>query len=212
MQFSTSKLLSMGLSLTALASAAPTSATNQHSRASKVILGYRSVSPDIAAKYNAAGTITADRSGNSAQIGEGAYTAPVRGDKPGGWPGPWNCVVFIDSDALDRVSKAWIPEFRDQGDDERLWYNNERIDEYIDDLEDSWDPTKTLRMSEVSNTLNPTQIQLVVPFTLINSAGGALGLETFCVAQADIGSLPDVTVNYDDWQNNIKGDRHPKSD
>jgi hypothetical protein len=50
----------------------------------------------------------------------------------------------MDSDALDRVSKAWIPEsFSGQ----KLWdTGDENIGNYIRAvLEDSWDPSKTLR-------------------------------------------------------------------
>ena len=38
------------------------------------------------------------------------------------------CVILADSDALDRVSKAWIPETYNG---KKLWYDNGAIEDYI---------------------------------------------------------------------------------
>lgn len=139
----------------------------------------------------------------SAQLGPGAYTSP----SPGEWPGSgnsWFCVILADSDAVDRVSKAWVPASYEGVD---LWYQPAAIDEYIKKLESSWDPAKTLRLSKISGT---ELLQLLIPPGLLNSNGGGMRISASC--KPTVGELPSVRVNYDDWQNNIKGDKDVKDD
>jgi len=110
-------------------------------------------------------------------------------------------VILADSDALDRVSKAWVPETYAGT---KLWYNDDQIDKYITFLEDSWDPAKTIRLSLLSG-IGYDDVQLLIPPGLLNINGSAMGLVAIC--KATLADLPDIVVNYDDWQNNIKGSR-----
>jgi len=132
------------------------------------------------------------------QIGVGVYTTP----NPGGWkgsPGSWYCVILADSDALDRVSKAWVPE--NYG-GYRLWNRIEDIDSYIQNvLNWTWDPAKTLRMSIIDG--DPEQLQLLIPPGLLSSNGGDMGIVAIC--DPTLNSLPSQIVDYDSWQNNIGG-------
>jgi len=111
------------------------------------------------------------------------------------------CVILANSDALDRVSKAWVPETLDGA---KLWYEDGEIDYYIRFLEDSWDPAKTICLSIISG-MNYDDVQLLIPPGLLNMNGGAMGLVAIC--KAALAELPDAVVNYDDWQDNIKGSR-----
>jgi len=113
-------------------------------------------------------------------------------------------VIFADSDALNRVSKAWVPKTYEGND---LWWDETKIDLYIKKLESSWDPAKTLRMSIIDGK-GWNDVQLLIPPGLLNDKGGGMGLSTFCVADfKNDDSFPTEAVNYDDWQNNIKGNR-----
>lgn len=152
-------------------------------------------------RYNKAGTVTDDGNIVSTQIGLGAYTTPTRGR----WPGnadSWYCVILADSAALTRVSKVWVPEtFLGT----KLWYKNDAIDDYIKGFEDNWNPAKTLRMSIIDGGENDDDVQLVIPPGLMNSNKGAMGIVAYC--KKTVAELPDAVVNYDDWKDNIKGDK-----
>lgn len=119
------------------------------------------------------------------------------------------CVFYIDSGSLNDVSKIWIP-YSNPVTGANLWYpeNQSDINDYVTGWEGSWDPAKTLYMSWVQDIKD--QIQLLIPPALVKPEG-ALGLTAVCKATVD--ELPDKdTVNYDDWQNNIGGDRGPQVD
>ncbi|KAK5656576.1 hypothetical protein OQA88_4555 [Cercophora sp. LCS_1] len=169
-------------------------------RAQNVIIGYRTCSEEQARRYNKQGTLTDDGNQISTQIGMGVYTTP----DAGGWKGSqdsWYCVILADSDALDRVSKVWVPETYSGN---QLWYRNDAIDSYIqNDINQTWDPAKTLRMSIMSG--GPKELQLVIPPGLLNGNGGAMGIVAICEPTLD--SLPSQTVDYDNWQDNIGGSR-----
>lgn len=112
------------------------------------------------------------------------------------------CVILADSDALDRVSKAWVPK-QYEGTD--LWFkSDETIDNYIKQLENSWDPARTLRMSIIDG-LGYDDVQMVIPSGLLNSNNGYMGITAYC--KDNLNDIPSSRVNYDDWQNNIKGNR-----
>ncbi|KAI1266134.1 hypothetical protein F5Y18DRAFT_435086 [Xylariaceae sp. FL1019] len=193
------KVFTLALAGIAIASPVPVE-TQPEKRGMNVIVGYRKASADQAQRYNAAGTLTDDGNLIASQIGAGVYTAHGRDTWPGN-AGDWTCVITMDSDALDRVSKAWVPEtFGGQ----TLWYQgDELIGNYIQGvIDDSWDPARTLRMSIISG-LGYDDVQMVIPPALLNSNGGALGIVASCMEDAN--SIPDSDVNYDDWQNNIGG-------
>ncbi|KAI8631214.1 hypothetical protein F5Y19DRAFT_24382 [Xylariaceae sp. FL1651] len=195
--FSSSVTQFLTLALVGLAAATP---VQLKPRSQQVIVGYRKVSSSQAARYNSAGTLTDDGNLIGTQIGSGVYTAHARDLWPGN-AGDWTCVITMDSDALDRVSKAWIPQtFGGQ----KLWdTGDDTINNWIRGvLDDSWDPAKTLRLS-IINGMGYNDVQMVVPPGLLNSNGGALGITASCKENKD--DIPNVDVNYDDWQNNIKG-------
>ncbi|PGH17863.1 hypothetical protein AJ80_04686 [Polytolypa hystricis UAMH7299] len=197
MRFTIGNLLALGLGLMSCVAASP---VPLEERDQKIIIGYRTVSAEQARRYNDAGTLTDDGNRVGTQIGLGVYTTPKRGQ----WPGPgdaWYCVILADAGAIKRVAKAWVPE-RSGG--TQLWSNNDAIDKYIKDLESSWNPATTLRMSIISG-LGWDDLQLVIPPKLLNSNGGAMGIDASC--KQNVEDLPDYTVNYDDWHDNIKGNR-----
>lgn len=112
-------------------------------------------------------------------------------------------MILADSNALDRISKTWVPKMFLSNE---LWFSSTRIDAYVTGwLNSSWDPKKTLRMSIMFGGDGDDDVQLLIPSTLLNSNGGGMGLIAWC--RKDINDLPDYTVNYDDWQSNIAGSR-----
>lgn len=112
------------------------------------------------------------------------------------------CLIQADRAAIDRVSKAWVPQFYNG---KRLWYDSAAIDAYIKKLEGSWDPAKTLRLSILDGGTGYDDVQLSIPFALLNSNRGDLGISTIC--SPDRASIPSARVNYDAWEKNIKGNR-----
>ena len=112
------------------------------------------------------------------------------------------CVILADSEAVSRVSKAWVPK---EHDDEELWFKGDaRIDKYIKHLESSWKPAKTLRMSIIDGK-DYDDVQMVIPPGLLNSNGGGMSIMAFCTESID--GIPAERINYDDWHKNIKGSR-----
>lgn len=112
------------------------------------------------------------------------------------------CVILADSAAIDRVSKAWVPK---QYDGSELWFKSDTvIDGYIKQLESSWDPAATLRMSIIDGK-GYDDVQMVIPPSLLNSNGGGMSITALC--KENINDIPNQRVNYDDWNNNIKGNR-----
>ncbi|KFY19741.1 hypothetical protein V491_04246 [Pseudogymnoascus sp. VKM F-3775] len=195
MMFSNAKLLTLTLTLIGCVAASP---VELHKRAQNVIIGYRTAQ---AKKYNDAGTLTDDPNRIGTQIGKGVYTTPGRGEWQGS-PNDWFCVILADSAAIDRVSKAWVPK---QYDGSELWFKSDTvIDGYIKQLESSWDPAATLRMSIIDGK-GYDDVQMVIPPGLLNSNGGGMSITAFC--KENINDIPNQRVNYDDWNNNIKGNR-----
>lgn len=112
------------------------------------------------------------------------------------------CVILADAAAIERVSKAWVPKTYNG---KELWFKSDAvIDAYIKDLESSWDPSKTIRMSIIDGK-GWNDVQLVIPPALLNSNKGGMGITASC--KADINQIPNQRVNYDDWEDNIKGNR-----
>jgi len=87
----------------------------------------------------------------------------------------------------------------------QLWFKSDNvIDDYIKDLDNSWNPAKTLRMSIISGNTQGL-VQMVIPFDLLNSRGGAMDIKVSCKEKME--DLPSARVTYDDWKDNIKGSR-----
>ncbi|KAK5991663.1 hypothetical protein PT974_07696 [Cladobotryum mycophilum] len=52
----------------------------------------------------------------------------------------------------------------------------------------------------------PDKVQLLIPTDLLNDRGGSMGITAQCFSNVD--QLPTKdTVSYDDWKENIKGNR-----
>ena len=114
------------------------------------------------------------------------------------------CVIYADAAALERVSKAWVPKKYDGQD---LWFKSEDvINSYIKKLEESWDPAKTLRMSIIDGREN-NDLQMLIPFGLLDSNGGGMKIKVTC--KENIKDIPSERINYDNWGDNIRGNRTP---
>lgn len=112
------------------------------------------------------------------------------------------CVILANSNANDCVSKAWVPK-KYHG--KELWFKSDAIiDNYIKELESSWNPAKTLRMSIIYGK-SWDDVQLIIPPGLLNSNGGGMDITASC--KKNIEDILFQRVKYDDWQNNIKGNR-----
>lgn len=118
------------------------------------------------------------------------------------------CVISADKDAMNRVAKAWVPKNDKNNNNEELWYGDEgRLNDYIRRLEGSWDPNKTIRLSIIDG-YDAEDLQLLITPDLVSDP--SLGLKVMCKENKD--DIANEPVNYDDWQDNIKGDRgdaHP---
>jgi hypothetical protein len=60
-----------------------------------------------------------------------------------------------------------------------------------------------LSLVSIINGFGYDDVQMLVPPGLLNSNGGSLGITASCKENKD--DIPSIDVNYDDWQNNIKG-------
>jgi hypothetical protein len=123
------------------------------------------------------------------------YTSPNRG----GWllvpTNPWYCVIFADPTKLSNIDKAWIPATTSGG--VTLWFASDAvINNYITGLDSSFDPFKTLRLSQVSG--ETSDLQMSIPQALLGN-GGLLGITTYCVD--DQSKLPNAPVSYSSWTN-----------
>ncbi|KAI1402501.1 hypothetical protein F4819DRAFT_275346 [Hypoxylon fuscum] len=178
-------------------------------RGEQIVIGYRRCAKEQAEDYIKAGTVTYDASFPDwgKQIGAGTYTTPGRDDyEPMADPDSWYCVISADKDRINDVSKAWIPKISPFDGKTKLWNQNkeDNINKYIKQLEDSWNPEKTIRMAYIAGAKTPTY-QLLIPPKLHNDQGGALGITVKCSAKKD--DIKDTRVDYDDWKDNIKGDK-----
>lgn len=112
---------------------------------------------------------------------------------------------------MNRVSKAWVPKNDENNNNEELWYGDEeRLNNYIKRLESSWDPKKTIRLSIIDG-YDAEDLQLLITPDLVSDP--SMGLKVTCKEKKD--EVADLPVNYDDWQENIKGNRgaaHPAGD
>ena len=103
------------------------------------------------------------------------------------------CVIFANADAIETVSKAWVPE-KYEG-KELLFKSDAIINAYIGGLESSWNPSKTIRMSIIAGKgWNDTQL-IILP-ALLNSNKGRMVIKPLC--KKDINEISNHRVNYDD--------------
>ncbi|PGH18294.1 hypothetical protein AJ79_00633 [Helicocarpus griseus UAMH5409] len=216
MLLSIPKLLTLAVALASTVTAVPVENQELEKRSGKMIIGYNTVSGKEAKEYKKKGTLTFYPVKDVRyQLGEGVYLAPNKGDlktKTKGVGGVRHCVIRADKNAMNRVSKAWVPEYHQRkfflgifkSKKKHLWGQGEKqIEGYIKNLEGSWDPKKTLRMSWVD--YGNGKVHLAIPPGLLNGNGGGLGLTVECKKKKE--DLPDEKVNYDNWHENIKGER-----
>ncbi|KAK2598206.1 hypothetical protein QQS21_005683 [Conoideocrella luteorostrata] len=167
-------------------------------RIQEVIIGYRRVDPTQAALYRKERTLTASDGRGGSQIGDGVYTSDKLGSWPGK-PGDVNCVILANSDAFDKMPKAWIPR--------PSWWGGlvkKRADSYIQGL--SLDPLKTIRLSVV-DTPGKETLQMVIPNDLLNSKDGGLDIVVNCEDKDKKLDLPTHDVDYSTWAN-VVGEKY----
>lgn len=115
------------------------------------------------------------------------------------------CVIYVDTRRLNDVSKVWI-EIDNPVTGKEMWWDEDQIKTFIKAFPWKWNPERSLRMAWIDGIKD--LLQLLIPPELV-AASGSLGLSAVC--KEKISDLPDrATVNYDDWQNNIGGQRGPQ--
>lgn len=110
-------------------------------------------------------------------------------------------VVRAERDAVERTSKAWIPQTY-KG--KTLWNYNSAIESYIaNDIGSKWDLARTLRLLITQGTPDYS-LQLLIPPELVTANG--FKIDAKCVDNpADLGTY---VVDYDKIsQDNIQGQR-----
>ncbi|KAI0965170.1 hypothetical protein F4678DRAFT_453672 [Xylaria arbuscula] len=186
-------------------------------RGSSVIVGYRSVSPDVARQYHEAGNTlikpVLKNPPSSDQLGAGAYISPIRGDWPLVSPDVWDCAILADSSAWNLVNKAWVPKTADDGCTD-LWYAKGEANRnaYLKNIGGpGFTTSNTVLFSQISGTGGPGElpfkIQILIPETLYGSAGG-LSINVQCAARTNQGGIDEISMYGDvDWYSwtNVKG-------
>ncbi|KJK73546.1 hypothetical protein H634G_11197, partial [Metarhizium anisopliae BRIP 53293] len=149
----------------------------------RITIGYRRVHPNQAANYKAAGTLTDDPITGETQLGEGVYLSAEYGGWAG-YPGDVNCVVTADKKAFSETPIAIFDE------DELADMTDGDLEEYIQSLDKTWDPKKTIRISRIPNYEFGDILQMVIPRALLNSRGGKLDIKV------DFENAKGPTVDY----------------
>ncbi|TIC90636.1 hypothetical protein CH35J_011820 [Colletotrichum higginsianum] len=166
----------------------------------KIIIGYRRVSKEQAADYERnGGTLTYDPrlATGGQQLGPGVYISPRRGAWPIGGDSDW-----ADSEAVDNLSKVWVPSF--SHDFDNLWYvSEETMTAYIKEVDDGIDPEKAFRLSRIDRDEN--SLQMLIPPGLLNGQGGGLGITVEC--DPDANKVPTDAVDYENFD--ASGDKDP---
>ncbi|KAL9074799.1 MAG: hypothetical protein Q9157_004265 [Trypethelium eluteriae] len=180
---------------TALVLLIPIAASSLIKRGPSVIIGYRSVNPDAVQSYQKAGnTLTYKKGSSSDQLGPGVYISPVLGD----WVmGSWECAILADSDAWNKINKAWVPEIADDG-CTPLWWSNGGGSGFTTD--------NTVLLSKIDIT-GQQKLQLMIPAALIGGSGG-LKLQVQCVEKTNQEGLNQIGVYGNaDWYSwsDVKG-------
>ncbi|KAI0877250.1 hypothetical protein GGS24DRAFT_161912 [Hypoxylon argillaceum] len=189
-------------------------------RGSSIIVGYRSVSPDVAKQYHDAGntliTPVLKNAPSSDQLGPGAYTSPTRGDWPLVPPDVWDCAILADSSAWNIANKAWVPKTADDG-CTALWYDKggngvSNRNAYLQSIGGAgFTTSNTVLFSQISGTGGegelPYKVQILIPKTLFGSSGG-LNLNVQCAARSNQEGIDEISLYGDvDWYSwtNVKG-------
>ncbi|KAJ8123181.1 hypothetical protein ONZ43_g810 [Nemania bipapillata] len=169
-------------------------------RGSSIVVGYRSVSADVAKQYHDAGdtliTPVLKRPPSSDQLGPGAYISPKRADWPLVPPDVWDCAILAESTAWNLANKAWVPKTADDG-CTPLWYNEgskgvSNRDAYLQSIGGTgFTTSNTLLFSQISGT-----------------GAGGLNLKVQCAARSNQKGIDDIDFYGDvDWYSwtNVKG-------
>ncbi|KAM0669752.1 hypothetical protein ACQRIU_000147 [Beauveria bassiana] len=78
------------------------------------------------------------------------------------------------------------------------------LEEYIQSLDKTWDPKKTIRISRIPNYEFGDILQMVIPRALLNSRGGKLDIKV------DFENAKGPTVDYGQWEETAKGMTLPR--
>ncbi|KAJ6583468.1 hypothetical protein DFH09DRAFT_1075878 [Mycena vulgaris] len=167
-------------------------------RVNHVLIGYRYVPPEVAAEYNAKGTLTSIIASQE-QTGPGAYISPGLGQ----WQTSasyWQCRILADHDKFYAAPKFFIPD--------TTMRTGSALTSYLATVHQ--DPTKTLLFSKITG--DPAHRQLLIPTYYLprsydqkkaapNWGSGDLGITAQCIPQ-------DATLNADspiaNWESDWK--------
>ncbi|KAF9058778.1 hypothetical protein BDP27DRAFT_1407960 [Rhodocollybia butyracea] len=156
----------------------------------RVLLGYRSVSPEKAAEYNNFGELTSIPA-SGAMLGNGAYLSPQWGMYPS-WieEDYWECVVTGSAQALETAPKLFVVVADTGGTNG----NPSELASYIH--EHNYDPARTILFSEYQYKDVKKNYQMLIPPAylvpsprFIGVQGGLNSLQTR-VACAPRGCMP----------------------
>ncbi|KAF2136593.1 uncharacterized protein K452DRAFT_322311 [Aplosporella prunicola CBS 121167] len=159
------------------------------------VVGYRTLNAVAAQEYNKKGTITKDKRPEShragSQIGLGTYIMRKIGDYNVPGQNDWICVIWANQEKFIRAKKAFIPQYqgKDQGRDKEIWFHEEKITEFIKGF--NFDPSQTLRLSEIDGGDVPHAMQMAIPDKMLNSRIGKnkLDLGARCKPVADLRNI-----------------------
>ncbi|KAJ7107914.1 hypothetical protein C8R44DRAFT_744487 [Mycena epipterygia] len=167
-------------------------------RVNHVLIGYRYVPPEVAAEYNAKGTLTSIIASQE-QTGPGAYISPGLGE----WQTSasyWQCRILADHDKFAAAPKFFMPD--------TTMRTGSVLTNYLATVHQ--DPTKTLLFSKING--DSAHRQLLIPTYYLprssvpkkaapNWGSGDLGITAQCIAQ-------DATLNaaspVADWESDWK--------
>ncbi|PHH72763.1 hypothetical protein CDD82_5810 [Ophiocordyceps australis] len=155
----------------------------------------------------AAETVTPDANVARAgmQLGRGVYTSPSTEDWAADYG--WHCAIFADKAKADKVDKVHIPRRLFQED---LHHDPTRdIHHYIRQHHPGVDPARALLLAYIEQG---PDLQMLIPFALLNANGGDLNLTVECADSREkvlqairplVGST--TRAYYDDWAR-VKGE------
>ncbi|KAI9053120.1 hypothetical protein LZ554_003387 [Drepanopeziza brunnea f. sp. 'monogermtubi'] len=165
--------------------------------ATRIVIGYRTVSPVEAGLINSGNNPTRDTSYDHGpddpfQLGNGLYLTQI----PGAWAAEdddWYCVIKADEEMLDQINKAWIPRVH--------WFRGEEeVVHYIRRLP-ARDPEKALRFSYI--WASEDLLQMLIPTNVVNN--DELDLWGKCFeTKAELEAYSSHNIDWEAW--NLRGD------